>query len=243
MSGFTTTGSTVLTDIEAVQPGILLWRSVTQWLGGMGFIVLGVAILPYLGVGGMQLFRLEAPGPDGGPAAPAHPRDGQAALDRLRRADRRARGMLFRIGGMSLLRRGEPRADDHADRRLLDAQRSMAAFSPFIQWVDHPLHVPGRHQLHAALPHAAPRPEGVLAGHGVAALHRHHPGRHGRSSRSDPRRRAARADAAGRDVPGRVHRHDDRLRHADYALWAPGAQVVLFLLFFLGGMAGSTAAA
>lgn len=66
VSGFTTTGSTVLHDIEAVAPGILLWRSTTQWLGGMGFIVLGVAVLPYLGVGGMQLFRLEAPGPTTG---------------------------------------------------------------------------------------------------------------------------------------------------------------------------------
>lgn len=63
VSGFTTTGSTVLTDIETVPEGILLWRSITQWLGGMGIIVLGIAVLPYLGVGGMQLFRAEVPGP------------------------------------------------------------------------------------------------------------------------------------------------------------------------------------
>jgi len=63
MSGFTTTGSTILTDIEAMPPSLLLWRSLTQWLGGMGIIVLSLAILPMLGVGGMQLFKAEVPGP------------------------------------------------------------------------------------------------------------------------------------------------------------------------------------
>jgi len=63
VSGFTTTGSTVLTDIEANGRGILFWRSLTHWLGGMGIIVLGLAILPFLGVGGRQLFRAEVPGP------------------------------------------------------------------------------------------------------------------------------------------------------------------------------------
>ncbi len=63
MSGFTTTGSTILTEIESLPESILLWRALTQWLGGMGIIVLSLAILPMLGVGGMQLFRAEAPGP------------------------------------------------------------------------------------------------------------------------------------------------------------------------------------
>ncbi len=71
ISGFTTTGSSVLTNIEAVPKGILLWRSMTQWIGGMGIIVLTVAILPILGVGGMQLFMAESPGPT---ASKLHPR-------------------------------------------------------------------------------------------------------------------------------------------------------------------------
>jgi len=62
ISGFTTTGATILTDIEVVPKGILFWRSLTQWIGGMGIIVLAVAILPLLGIGGMQLFVAEAPG-------------------------------------------------------------------------------------------------------------------------------------------------------------------------------------
>jgi trk system potassium uptake protein TrkH len=63
VSGFTTTGASVMTDIESVPKGILLWRSLIQWLGGMGIIVLSVAILPFLGVGGMQLYKAEVPSP------------------------------------------------------------------------------------------------------------------------------------------------------------------------------------
>ncbi len=63
MSGFTTTGATVLTEIEHLTHAILFWRSLTHWLGGMGIVVLAVAILPMLGVGGMQLYRAEVPGP------------------------------------------------------------------------------------------------------------------------------------------------------------------------------------
>lgn len=63
MSGFTTTGSTILTDIEACPKGVLFWRSFTHWLGGMGIVVLFVAILPMLRAGGKQLFRSEVPGP------------------------------------------------------------------------------------------------------------------------------------------------------------------------------------
>ena len=63
MSGFTTTGASILTDLEALPRGILFWRALTQWLGGMGVLVLCVAILPFLGVGGMQIYRAEMPGP------------------------------------------------------------------------------------------------------------------------------------------------------------------------------------
>lgn len=63
MSGFTTTGSSVITDVEACPRGILFWRDLTHWLGGMGIIVLGLAILPFFGVGGMELYKAEVPGP------------------------------------------------------------------------------------------------------------------------------------------------------------------------------------
>jgi trk system potassium uptake protein TrkH len=63
ISGFTTTGASILNDIESLSHGMLFWRSLTQWLGGMGIIVLSLAILPVLGIGGMQLFIAEVPGP------------------------------------------------------------------------------------------------------------------------------------------------------------------------------------
>lgn len=62
MSGFTTTGATILSDIESLSHGALFWRSMTQWLGGMGIIVLSIAILPMFGLGGMQLYAAEVTG-------------------------------------------------------------------------------------------------------------------------------------------------------------------------------------
>ena len=61
-SGFTTTGATIINDVEILPQGILFWRSITHWLGGMGIIVFAIAILPLLGIGGMQLFSAESPG-------------------------------------------------------------------------------------------------------------------------------------------------------------------------------------
>ena len=63
VSGFTTTGASILPDVESEPNSILLWRALTQWLGGMGIIVLGIAVLPKLAIGGMELLGAEAPGP------------------------------------------------------------------------------------------------------------------------------------------------------------------------------------
>jgi trk system potassium uptake protein TrkH len=63
MSGITTTGSTVITNLDNAPPGSLIWRALLQWLGGIGIIVMAIAIFPLLGVGGMQLFRMEAADP------------------------------------------------------------------------------------------------------------------------------------------------------------------------------------
>jgi len=101
MSGFTTTGATILTDIEALPHGLLFWRSFTHWLGGMGIIVLSLAILPFLGVGGMQLFKAEVPGPTADRLAPRITETakilwGVYALISL------AETVLLMFGGMSL---------------------------------------------------------------------------------------------------------------------------------------------
>lgn len=63
ISGFTTTGASILSDIESIPYGLLFWRSMTHWIGGMGIIVLSLAILPILGIGGMQLYQAEVAGP------------------------------------------------------------------------------------------------------------------------------------------------------------------------------------
>ncbi|MCP4690973.1 MAG: TrkH family potassium uptake protein [Desulfobacterales bacterium] len=101
VSGFTTTGSTVLTDIEAVSRGLLLWRSFIQWLGGMGIIVLSVAILPFLGVGGMQLYKAEAPSPAPDKLKPRI-RDTAAILWKVYAIISAAELILLMIGGMDL---------------------------------------------------------------------------------------------------------------------------------------------
>ena len=100
-SGFTTTGSTILKEIENLPSGILFWRSLTHWLGGMGIIVLSLAILPLLGVGGMQLFKAEVPGPV---TDKLRPRIGETAklLWKVYVAISVIEATLLYFGGMSL---------------------------------------------------------------------------------------------------------------------------------------------
>jgi len=101
MSGFTTTGATVLAGMEGVPRGVLFWRSLTHWLGGMGIIVLSIAILPLLGVGGMQLFKAEVPGPV---ADKLRPRVAETAkiLWQVYMLISAAETILLMLGGMSL---------------------------------------------------------------------------------------------------------------------------------------------
>src|SRR5699024_1007919 len=63
VSGLTTTGATLVTDVEVLPKVILFWRSFTHWIGGMGILVFTVAFLPALGIGGFQIFKAESPGP------------------------------------------------------------------------------------------------------------------------------------------------------------------------------------
>ena len=100
MSGYTTTGASILNDIEALPEGILFWRSMTHWIGGMGIIVLAIAILPLLGIGGMQLFAAEAPGPN---ADKLHPRitDTAKRLWLIYFGYTAAETILLKVAGMS----------------------------------------------------------------------------------------------------------------------------------------------
>lgn len=101
VSGFTTTGASILTDIEILPAGLLLWRSLIQWLGGMGIIVLSIAILPFLGVGGMQLYKAEVPTPVPDKLKPRI-RDTAKILWKVYALFTLAQVILLVLGGMSL---------------------------------------------------------------------------------------------------------------------------------------------
>ena len=101
VSGFTTTGSSILTHVEALSKGLLFWRSFIQWLGGMGIIVLSVAILPFLGVGGMQLYKAEVPSPVPDKLKPRI-RDTAMVLWKVYAVISIAQTIFLMIGGMDL---------------------------------------------------------------------------------------------------------------------------------------------
>ncbi|RPI08531.1 MAG: TrkH family potassium uptake protein [Zetaproteobacteria bacterium] len=101
MSGFTTTGSSVLADIEAQPAGILFWRDLMHWIGGMGIVVLSLAILPALGAGGMQLFKAEVPGPTADKLVPRL-RDTATRLYSVYAIISAVEVVLLLLGGLSL---------------------------------------------------------------------------------------------------------------------------------------------
>jgi trk system potassium uptake protein TrkH len=101
VSGFTTTGASVIRDVEIVPKALLFWRSLTHWLGGMGIVLLGLAILPFLGVGGMQLYKAEVPGPVVDKLRPRI-RDTAMILWKVYMAFTVAEAILLWLGGMDL---------------------------------------------------------------------------------------------------------------------------------------------
>jgi trk system potassium uptake protein TrkH len=246
VSGFTTTGATVFSQIEDLPRGILFWRSLTQWLGGMGIIVLGIAILPFLGVGGMQLFKAEVPGPT---PERLQPRIAQTAklLWYVYGAMTAAQAVLYLLGGMPPFE-----AITHAFTTLSTGgfsprNASIAAYdSPYIQYVtilfmylagiNFTLHyraVTGRPGIY--LRDSEWRFFSVLAA-GAAALVLLVIVGSGLYDRSG-------FELAFRDSLFQVVSiiTTTGFVSVDYELWPIPGQVVLLLLMFVGGMAGSTA--
>jgi trk system potassium uptake protein TrkH len=134
MSGFTTTGASILTDVEILPRGILFWRSMTHWIGGMGIIVLSIIVLPFLGVGGMQLYAAEMPGVT---KDKLHPRISETA--------KRLWGIyiiltilhifLLWLGGMNLLESMCHSFGSMGTGGFSTRNASIGAFSPYIQYV------------------------------------------------------------------------------------------------------------
>lgn len=246
MSGFTTTGATVFSDIEALPHGVLFWRSLTHWLGGMGIIVLVVAILPFLGVGGMQLFRAEVPGPT---PERLRPRIAQTAklLWLVYMGLTVVQTVLYLAGGLSLFDAVTHTFATLATGGFSTRNASIAAFpSPYVQYVtilfmylaglNFTLHfraATGRFDywkdeewrfLTLVILGAA----SVL----VAAT----------VSSGEYPMSGAGLERAARDALFQATSITTTTGFvtADYEAWLPAAQVVLFLLMFVGGMAGST---
>lgn len=242
MSGFTTTGATVFPDVESLPHGVLFWRSLTHWLGGMGIIVLVIAILPFLGVGGMQLFRAEVPGPT---PERLGPRIAQTAklLWLVYFGLTAAEAVLYLFGGMSLFESVTHAFSTMATGGFGTRNDSMAGFSPYVQYVTIVfMYLAGiNFSLHyrAALGRL-PYPKdhewrfftGVLLGAALCITILNVVAGTG-SGVEKSVRDALFQVASIITTTGFVS--------ADYERWVPGAQLVLFALFFVGGMAGSTA--
>lgn len=135
MSGLTTTGATILTDIESMPKGLLFWRSMTQWIGGLGIIVLTVAIFPLLGIGGIELFVAESPGPT---SDKIHPRISETAkrLWYLYVGMTAMAMLLFWVGGMNFFDAINHALTTLATGGFSTKNNSMAYYdSAFIQYV------------------------------------------------------------------------------------------------------------
>ena len=134
VSGFTTTGATVLSDIEALPRGLLLWRSLTHWAGGMGIIVLSLAVLPFLGVSGMEMYRAEVPGVTAGKLTP---RLHQTAvrLWGLYVVLTLAEAVLLYLGGMGVFDAFCHSCSTLATGGFSTKNSSIAGYGAYIQWV------------------------------------------------------------------------------------------------------------
>lgn len=246
VSGFTTTGATVFSEIETLPHGILFWRSLTQWLGGMGIILLGVAILPFLGAGGMHLFRAEVPGP-----VPERlsPRIAQTAkyLWSVYAGLTVSLIVLLLVGGLGVFD-----AVTHALTTLPTGgfspkNDSIAAFeSPFVQYtiilfmylagVNFVLHFRAMSGRPGAYPRSAEwrfYTGALLAGAAAVFLLIRFTGEYGQLGTERAFRDALFQVVSVGTTTGYVTR--------DYGAWPMGAQLLLVGLMFMGGMAGSTA--
>jgi trk/ktr system potassium uptake protein len=243
ISGFTTTGASIFPNPESLPRGILFWRDLSQWLGGMGIIVLVVAVLPFLGVGGMQLFRAEVPGPT---PERLQPRIRQTAsiLWRVYVGLTAAQAILYLVGGMSLYDAVTHAFGTMPTGGFSTRTASIGAFtSPFIQYVTVVfMYLAGvNFSLHYRALRGKPRSmledeewrfytllllsalAIVLAANLVAGTH---------SSLEAAFRASAFQVVSIGTTTG--------LATADYVTWPAVSQVVLFFLMFVGGMAGST---
>lgn len=246
-AGFTTTGSSIVADPSALGAGILLWRSVTQWIGGMGVILLSVAILPYLGVGGVALARAESPGPEPDRLTPRFA-DTAKRLWLLYVAFTAVEVVLLAAGEMTLFQAIAHALTTMSTGGFGTESDSLAGFGAYTQWVVivfmflagasfalhfRALRAPGEYARNAEFRLYVAIWIGAILIIAGGLL-----------------------DTGERDLAG-LAAFEQLLRDAtftattimtttgyataDFGAWAAGLQVFVVGLMFLGGMAGSTA--
>ncbi|MCF8261919.1 MAG: TrkH family potassium uptake protein [Melioribacteraceae bacterium] len=242
MSGFTTTGASILNNIEELPHGLLFWRSITQWMGGMGMIVLSLAILPVLGIGGMQLFVAEVPGPT---KDKIHPRIGETAkrLWGIYVIFTLVETVLLYLGGMTVFESINHAFTTMATGGFSTKQASIAAYdSPYLQYVmivfmfaagiNFSLHY---HLLHFNFKVFSKNEEFkfytkltvVIALLVAVVLYFSNYADLEKSFRDSLFQVVSLITTTGYVT-------------ADYEMWGPFFQVLFFLLLFIGGCAGST---
>ena len=242
VSGFTTTGATVLGDVESLPAAVNLWRCETHWLGGMGVIMLVVALVPLLGIGGFRLVKAETTGPEKGKFT-ARIANTAKALWLVYCGLTTLQALLLRCCGLGWLD-----AVCHAFSKLgtggfSTRNASVAAFgSPAVEWicVVFMLLASVNFALYAR----------VLSGRGAGVFRdselRAFLGIVGAAVLLAALARAGAPAPAGGSVRGAAFQVASILSTTgfmteDYTLWRPAAQLVLFALFFVGGCSGSTA--
>lgn len=239
-SGFTTTGASILPEPHLLPRGILFWRSTTQWIGGMGIIVLSIAILPLLGVGGVQLARAESPGPTPDRLTPRF-QETAKRLWILYVGLTAIEATLLTLGDMTLFQ-----AVNHAFTTMSTGgfgteQTSITGFSAYTQWViigfmflagaSFALHFRALRRPAEYLRNAEFRLYAfmVVAAVIIVAGGLIEPG----AQIADAIRDATFTTVSIITTTGYAT--------ADFGAWRPALQIFVVGLMFLGGMAGSTA--
>ncbi len=238
-AGFTTTGASVVPDPGVLSHGILIWRAGTQWLGGMGVIVLSIAVLPLLGVGGVQLAKAESPGPQPDRLTPRF-RETAKRLWWIYVAFTALETLLLWAGDMSLFQAVAHSFTTMSTGGFGTEATSIAGFSAYTQWVitafmliagaSFALHFralrkPGEYfrnaefRLYAVMLVAAM----CIVAFGIWATDAWH----------GSLRDAAFTTTSIMTTTGYAT--------ADFGAWAPGLQILIVGLMFLGGSSGSTA--
>lgn len=245
-SGFTTTGSSILSNPATIGHGVLLWRALTQWIGGMGIIVLSVAILPLLGVGGVELARAEAPGPHPDRLTPRF-RETAKRLWLVYIAMTLMEIVLLAVGDMNLFEAIAHSLTTMSTGGFGTSASSLTNFSPYTQWVVILFMLGAGASF--ALHYRALRSPAVYGRSGEFRLYV-----------------SIVAGAAvliiiglldGGDVVFSDSGVESLVRGSlftavtlitttgfatvDFGTWVPGLQILVVALMFLGGMAGSTA--